>query len=98
MPIPISQPILQTINAGEGMEKWKLSFECGLQWWKHQILAIRPVVSGKGPGSLTLQKRISTKSESSEANKVFSRREKSIVRVDRHTGRGRVLELHPHNI
>ena len=50
MPIPISQPILQTINAGEGMEKRKLSFERGLQWWKHQILATRPVVSDKGSG------------------------------------------------
>ena len=36
--------------------------------WEHQILATRPVVSGKGPGPLALQKRIPTKMESSEIN------------------------------
>ena len=41
----------------------------GLQQWKNQILATRPVVSDKGPGPLDLQKRISTKTESSEASK-----------------------------
>ena len=35
---------------------------------KHQILAIRPVVSDKDPGPSVLQKRISTNKESSEAN------------------------------
>ena len=51
--------------------------------------------SEKAPGSLALQKRISTKTESSKACKVFIWRKKSIVRVDRHTGslRGRVPEL-----
>ena len=32
-------------------------------WWERQILATRPVVSGKGPGLSVLQKRISTKTE-----------------------------------
>ena len=39
--------------------------------WGHVvvvILAIRPVVSDKGPGPLALQKRISKKTESSEAS------------------------------
>ena len=43
-------------------------------------------VSDKGPGPLTLQKRISTKMESSEASKVFIEK-KSIVCVDRHMRR-----------
>ena len=40
-------------------------------WWERQILATRPVVSDKGPGLSVLQKRISTKTENSEASKVF---------------------------
>ena len=71
----------------------------GLQWWKHQILATGPMVSDKGPGPSTLQKRISTKMESREASKVFIRRKKSTVCVtDRHTSglRGRVPELLSH--
>ena len=38
---------------------------------KHQILATRTVVSDKGPGPSALQKRFSTKTESSEASKAF---------------------------
>ena len=66
---------------------------------KAQILANRPVVSDKGTGPLTLQKRNSTKKESSEASKVFIRRKKSTVRVDRQMGRlrGKVSEFHPHS-
>ena len=46
-----------------------------------------PVVSDKGPGPLTLRKRIATKTISSEASKVFTKRKStSSVRVDRHTG------------
>ena len=41
-----------------------------LRWRKHQILATRQVVSDKGPVPSALQKRISTKMESSEANSV----------------------------
>ena len=41
-----------------------------------------PVVSHKGPGPLCLQKRISTKTESSEASKMFLRRKKSTVSVE----------------
>ena len=57
-----------------------------------------PVVSDKGPGPLTLQKRLSTKMESSEASKVFIRRKKSTVCVDRHTSglTGRVPEFLSH--
>ena len=68
-----------------------------LRWRKHQILATRLVVSDKGPVPSALQKIISTKMESSEANKVFVKRKKSPVCMDRHTGRlrGTVPELHP---
>ena len=48
--------------------------EAGSQWGEHQILATRPVVSDKGPGPLALQKRIPTKMESNEPNKVFIKR------------------------
>ena len=54
---------------------------------KGQMLATRPVVSDKGAGSLALQKIISTKTESSEASKVFTRRRKSTIHVERHTHR-----------
>ena len=55
------------------------------------------MVSDKDPGPSTLQKRISTKTESSEANKAFIKRKKHTVSVDRHSGRlrGRVPELCP---
>ena len=42
-----------------------------------------PGVSDKGPGPSGLQKRISTKTESSEASKVFTKRKKSTVHVHR---------------
>ena len=45
------------------------------------------MVSDKGPGPSTLQKRFSTKTESSEASEVFIKRKKSTVCVDRHMGR-----------
>ena len=35
--------------------------EAILWQWEHEILTTRPVVSDKGPGSMALQKRISTK-------------------------------------
>ena len=59
-------------------------------------LATRPVVSDKGTGPTSLQKRTSTKTQSSEVSKVFIKREKSIVCVERHTGRfrKRVAESH----
>ena len=57
----------------------------GLWQWKHQILATRLVVSDKSSGPSALQKRISTKMESSEATKVFIWRKKSTVHVNRHT-------------
>ena len=65
--------------------------EAGSQWWQHDILATRPVVSDKGPGPLALQERILTKTESSEASKVL-RGKKSTVHVNRHTGRLRERE------
>ena len=61
-----------------------------------QTLATRPVVSDKGPGPSALQERILTKTESRETSIVFIKRKKSTVRVDRHTGRLRVREWHPH--
>ena len=61
--------------------------EAGSQWGEHQILATRPVVSDKGPGPLALQKRIPTKMESNEPNKVFIKRgKKSKILVDSHIG------------
>ena len=54
------------------------------------------MVSDKYRGPSILQERISTKMESSETSKVFIKREKSIVCVERHTGRfrKRVAESH----
>ena len=73
--------------------------EFGARLWqlKHQILATRPVVSDKGPGPLALQKRISTKIESSETSKGLIKGGKCMVYVDRHMGklRERVPESHP---
>ena len=43
---------------------------------KHQILATRSVVNDKGPGPSALQKRISTKTESSDVSKVFIKRKR----------------------
>ena len=71
------------ISGGLGSQP---AMEAGSWQWKHQILALRPVVSDKGPGPLALQ-RTSTEMESSEASKVFIRRKKSTVCVDRHTAR-----------
>ena len=47
---------------------------------------------------LTFQKRIPTKTESNETSIEFTKRKKSTINVDRHTGRlkGRVPELCPH--
>ena len=89
-------------SACNGLE-WGLGSQPGTEvvWWrwKHQVLATRPVVNDKGAGPWTLQKRISAKKESSEARKVFIRRKKSTVRVDRQMGRlrGKVSEFHPHS-
>ena len=57
--------------------------EFGARLWqlKHQILATRPVVSDKGPGPLALQKRIPTKTESSETRKVFIKKGKKVQYV-----------------
>ena len=40
------------------------------------MVAIRPVVSDKGPGPSALQERIPTKRDSSEASELFIKREK----------------------
>ena len=58
----------------------------------------RPLVSDGGPGPSALQRRISTKVESSELSKEFIKRKKRTVLVDRHTGRlrGRAPESRPH--
>ena len=75
--------------AGDWAEPW---------WWEYQILAARPEVSDKGPGPSTMQKRIPTKMESSEASEVFIKRKNNTVPMDRHMGRirGIVPELPPH--
>ena len=46
--------------------------------WEHQILTTRPMVSDKDPGPSALQKRVSTKTESSEATEVFINRKKRV--------------------
>ena len=79
------------ISGGLGSQP---EMEAGSWQWKHQILALRPVVSDKGPGPLALQKGISTTTESNEACEVFIRRKTSTVAVDRL--RGRVPELLSH--
>ena len=61
-----------------------------------QTLATRPAVSDKGPGPSALQERILTKTESRETSIVFIKRKESTARVDRHTGRLRARQLHPH--
>ena len=50
----------------------------GSWWWRQQMVATRPMVSDKGPGPLALRKRISTKTESSEATEVFINRKKRV--------------------
>ena len=52
--------------------------ETGARWWRceRQILASRPVVSDKDPGSAALQKRIPAKMESSETSEIFVIRKK----------------------
>ena len=65
--------------------------------WEHKVLATRPAVSDKGPDPSALQKRISTKTESNKASRVFIKRKKSTVEI--HTGglgRERVTESCPH--
>jgi len=49
------------------------------------------------PGPSSLQKRISTKTESSEASKVFVKRKKSMIHGDKHMDRlrGKIPELSP---
>ena len=51
------------------------------------------MVSDKVSGPLALQKRISTKTESSEVGKVFMKRKKSTVHVDRHVRRVYVPQI-----
>ena len=55
------------------------------------------MVSDKGPGSSALHKRISPRTESSEASNVFIKRKERTVHENRHIGRfrGRVPELCP---
>ena len=74
---------MDVISGGLGSQP---EMEAGSRQWKQQILALRPMVSDKGPGPLALQ-RTSTEMERSEASEVFIRRKKSIVCVDRHTAR-----------
>ena len=66
----------------------------GSQQWQHRILVTRSVVSDKGPGSSALQKRIPTKMESGKTSKVFIKRKKNTVHVDRHIGRLRERVSH----
>ena len=70
--------------------------EAGSQHWVHQILATSPVVSDKGPNPSALLKRISAKIKNSEASRIFIKRTKSTLHVDRHMGglRVRVAEVH----
>ena len=83
---------LRMISGGLGLQRLRarLGFAdrgwARSQWWKYQILATGPAVSDKGTGPSSLQKRISTKTQSSEANKVFIKRKIRTVCVNRHMG------------
>ena len=67
-------PVASACNSlKQGLGSWP-EVEPGSWQWKHQILAIRPVISDKGPSAL--QKRIPTKMESSETRKVFTRKKR----------------------
>ena len=61
----------------------------GSQQWRQQTLATRPVVSDKGLWPFGFAEKNLYKLKSREASKVSIRREKSIIRVDRHMGRCR---------
>ena len=63
-----------------------------------QILTTRPAVSGKGPGPLALQKRIPTELGRSEAGKVFVKRKKNAVCINRLAQKESpwIAESHPH--
>ena len=63
-------------NGSEGGLGSHPEIEARSGWLEHQILATRSVVSVKGPGPLALQKRISTKTENSEASKIFIKRKR----------------------
>ena len=54
-----------------------------MQHWKNQILATILVVIDNGLGPSALQKRISTKMESSEASRTFIKRKRSYVWTDK---------------
>ena len=55
------------------------------QWWKHQILDSRPVVSDKGPGFQLCRKEFPQRQN--VVKQVFTKRKKSTVSMDRHKGR-----------
>ena len=60
------------------------------------MVATRPMVSDKGPGPSALRKRISTKTESSEATEVFINRKKRVqYEVWTDTSGETVTELRP---
>ena len=84
---------LQWSGSGLGSQS---ETEAGSQLWVHQILATSPVVSDKGPSPSALLKRISAKIKSSEASRIFIKRTKSTLHVDRHMGglRARAAEVH----
>jgi len=79
---------LRLISGGLGLQQLGVGFGfpardwAGSPQWKHGILATGPGVIDKGPGPSALQKRISTKTKSSEASKVFIKRKRvQYVRV-----------------
>ena len=73
---------LRLISGGLGLQQLGVGFGfpardwAGSQQWEHQVLATGPGVSDKGPGPSALWKRISTKTKSSEASKVFIKRKR----------------------
>ena len=73
---------LQWLGAGLGFpaKDW-----AGSQWWKHQILGTRPVVSDKGPGFQLCRKEFPQRQN--VVKQIFTKRKKSTVSMDRHKGR-----------
>ena len=63
-------------------------------------LATRPLVDEQRPWSFSFAEKNFHKDKRREASKVFIKRKKSTVHVDRHTGRlrGTVLEMCPHAV
>ena len=69
----------------KGFFSWP-EIKVGFQKWECSSLVTRALAHWQGPRPSAVQKRIPAKLESKEIGKVFIRRKKNTVHVDRHTG------------